>query len=199
VLCERGTRSTFSEEEEVVEEPEEEKRKNRNLGLCALVGSRSKRHIHAYQMGMGGPPTPKKKLKKKKKEIDNCQSSRSRYIFPLSLLPSLSLSLWIFSIRKDVFQLSIAELSQTVSSVPPRGETGGQKDSLQREGLIHNGRVVCVFSVFAIAFVWYFKHERGGPVVLGAGDYGFKQRNNHGIGDIADYYLWFSHAAVDGE
>jgi hypothetical protein len=138
--------------------------------------------------------------KKRNKKKESCQSQSDRVtFFPLSLLPSLSLSLWIFTIRKDVFQLSIAELSQTVSSVPPRGETGGQKDSLQREGLIHNGRVVCVFSVFAIAFVWYFKHERGGPVVLGAGDYGFKQRNNHGIGDIADYYLWFSDAAVDGE
>jgi hypothetical protein len=100
---------------------------------------------------------------------------------------------------KDVFQLSIAEFSQTVSSVPPRGETGGQKDSIQREGLVHNGRVVRVFSVFAITFVWYFKHERGGSFVLGAGYHGFKQRNNHGVGDIADYYLRSRHAAVDGE
>ena len=100
---------------------------------------------------------------------------------------------------KDVFQLSIAEFSQTVSSVPPRGETSGQKDSFQREGLVHNGRVVCVFSVFAIAFIWDFKHERSGSIVLGPSYYGLEQRNNHGVGDIADYYLGFSHAAVDGE
>ena len=39
--------------------------------------------------------------------------------------------------------------------------------------------------MFAITFVWYFKHERGGSFVLGAGYHGFKQRNNHGVGDIA--------------
>ena len=118
--------------------------------------------------------------------------------FPASSFPVVVV-IYIILYLKDVFQLSIAEFSQTVSSVPPRGETGGQKDSIQREGLVHNGRVVRVFSVFAITFVWYFKHERGGSFVLGAGYHGFKQRNNHGVGDIADYYLRSRHAAVDGE
>ena len=148
--------------------------------------------------------------KKRQKKNGNQASNQSRQSeddsfridslhFPLptsSFSPVISIHARTY---KDVFQLSIAEFSQTVSSVPPRGETGGQKDSIQREGLVHNGRVVRVFSVFAITFVWYFKHERGGSFVLGAGYHGFKQRNNHGVGDIADYYLRSRHAAVDGE
>ena len=154
--------------------------------------------------------TWRKEKKKGKKKNGNQASNQSRQSeddsfridslhFPLptsSFSPVISIHARTY---KDVFQLSIAEFSQTVSSVPPRGETSGQKDSFQREGLVHNGRVVCVFSVFAIAFIWDFKHERSGSIVLGPSYYGLEQRNNHGVGDIADYYLGFSHAAVDGE
>ena len=149
----------------------------------------------------------KKRQKKNGNQASNHQSRQSEddsfridsLHFPLptsSFSPVISIHARTY---KDVFQLSIAEFSQTVSSVPPRGETSGQKDSFQREGLVHNGRVVCVFSVFAIAFIWDFKHERSGSIVLGPSYYGLEQRNNHGVGDIADYYLGFSHAAVDGE
>ena len=113
----------------------------------------------------------KKRQKKNGNQASNHQSRQSDDSFRIDSLhfplPTSSFSP-VISIHartyKDVFQLSIAEFSQTVSSVPPRGETSGQKDSFPREGLVHNGRVVCVFSVFAIAFIWDFKHERADPL-----------------------------------